>query len=283
MRRRSGARKAVKSQGNHASGQKPRESLPRRAALQQKLDRRTRELNEALEQQAATSEVLSIIRRSPADPQPVFDAIVQSAARLCDAIFSILYLCDDDHLRVAATNNFSPEATSVAELQQLNRPNRSSLGGRAILDRATVHVPDVLADPEYSRDLALAGGWRAVLAVPLLRDGKAVGSLNVGKTEPTPFSDRQVQLLKTFADQALIAIENVRLFDEVQARSRELAESLEQQTATAEVLKVISSSPAELEPIFNAMLANATRRINSSVSSRSTGRRSVPSRTSKSS
>jgi two-component system NtrC family sensor kinase len=283
MRRRSGARKAVKSQGNHASGQKPCESLPRRAALQQKLDRRTRELNEALEQQAATSEVLSIIRRSPADPQPVFDAIVQSAARLCDAIFSILYLCDNDHLRVAATNNFSPEATSVAELQQLNRPNRSSLGGRAILDRATVHVPDVLADPEYSRDLALAGGWRAVLAVPLLRDGKAVGSLNVGKTEPTPFSDRQVQLLKTFADQALIAIENVRLFDEVQARSRELAESLEQQTATAEVLKVISSSPAELEPIFNAMLANATRRINSSVSSRSTGRRSVPSRTSKSS
>jgi GAF domain-containing protein len=230
------------------------------ADLQEQLDRRTRELDEALQQQTATSEVLSIIRRSPADAQPVFDAIVQSAARLCNAIFSVVYLYDNDRLRVAATKNFTAEATSqIYELQELKRPDRSTVGGRTVSDRAIVHVPDVLEDPEYSRDFALAGGWRAVLGVPLLRDGQAVGAITVGKREPTPFSDQQIQLLKTFADQAVIAIENVRLFEAEQARRRELSEALEQQTATSEVLKVISSSPGELEPVFEAMLANAVR------------------------
>src|SRR5512139_4206947 len=222
--------------------------------------RLTRELEEALQQQTAASEVLSIIRRSPADAQPVFDAIVESAARLCGAIFSVVYLYEDDHVRIAATKNFTPEAaTQLNKLQQLKRPDRSHLSGRAILDRAIVHVPDVLNDPEYSREFALAGGWRAVLAVPLLRDGIPVGALSVAKKEPKPFSDRQIHLLQTFADQALIAIENVRLFEAEQQRTDELSESLEQQTATSEVLKVISSSPGELEPVFNAMLENATR------------------------
>ena len=227
--------------------------------LQEHLNQRTRELEEALEHQTATSEVLSIIRRSPADAQPVFDAIVQSAARLCDAIFSVVYLLDGENLRIAATQNFTPEATSqIQKLRQLKWPDRSHLGGRAILDRKIIHVPDVLTDPEYSRDFALAGGWRAVLAVPLLRDGIPVGALTVGKAEPKPFSDRQIQLLNTFADQALIAIENVRLFETEQQRTRELSESLEQQTATSEVLKVISSSPGDLQPVFDAILANAT-------------------------
>jgi GAF domain-containing protein len=156
-------------------------------------------------------------------------------------------------MRIAATSNFNSEATGrIHQIQELKRPERSHLAGRAILDRAIVHVQDVLADPEYSRELSLAGGWRAVLSVPLLREGAPVGALSVGKAEPTPFSDRQIRLLNTFADQALIAIENTRLLNE-------LRESLQQQTATADVLKVISSSPGELEPVFAALLENATR------------------------
>ena len=261
MQRHGGSEQPVKGQSaNRPEARNAPTAQVSTPDLQEQLDRRTRELEEALQQQTATSEVLSIIRRSPADAQPVFDAIVQSAARLCGAIFSVVYLCDGDRLRVAATKNWTREATSqLQQRQELKRPDRSHLGGRAILDRAVIHVPDVLADPEYSRELALAGGWRAVLAVPLLRDGKPVGALTVAKAEPIPFSDRQIQLLNTFADQALIAIDNVRLFEAEQQRTRELSESLEQQTATSEVLKVISSSPGELEPVFKAMLENAMR------------------------
>ena len=261
MQRRGGSGQPVKGQSaNRPKARNAPTAQVSTADLQEQLDRRARELEEALQQQTAANEVLSIIRRSPADAQPVFDAIVQSAARLCDAIFSVVYLCDGENLRIAATKNFTPEATGqLHQLQQLKRPDRSHLGGRAILDRAIIHVHDVLADPEYSHEFALAGGWRAVLAVPLLRDGIAVGAISVGKAEPTPFSDRQIQLLNTFADQALIAIDNVRLFEAEQQRTRELSESLEQQTATSEVLKVISSSPGELNPVFNAMLENAIR------------------------
>ena len=230
------------------------------ADLEQRLSQRTRELEEALQQQTAASEVLSIIRRSPADAQPVFEAIVQSAARLCGAIFSVVYLYENDHLRVVATKNFTIEATNqISKRQELRQINRSYVGGRAVLDRAVVHVPDVLEDPEYSREFALAGGWRAVLAVPLLHEGKSVGAITVGKAEPKAFSERQIQLLQTFADQAVIAIENVRLFDEVQARTRALSESLEQQTATADVLKVIAGSGGELALVFETMLENAVR------------------------
>src|SRR3974390_1532440 len=260
MQRRSGSGEPTKLRRGGPKARKASTARASTADLQDQLGRRTRELEEALQYQTATSEVLSIIRRSPADAQPVFDAIVQSAVRLCSAIFGVVYLYDGDRVRIAATNNFTPAATSqILELQQLKRPERTHLGGRAILDCKVIHVHDVLADPEYSRELALAGGWRAVLAVPLLREGKALGALSVGKAEPVPFSDRQIQLLNTFADQALIAIENVRLFGAEQQRTRELSESLEQQTATSEVLKVISSLSGELQPVFDAMLANATR------------------------
>src|SRR5262245_28336060 len=256
MQRRGGSGQSVK--GQRKIGPKARKAPTASvsgADLQELVDRCTRELDEALQQQTATSEVLSIIGRSPADAQPVFDAIVQSTARLCGAIFSAVFLWDGDRLRIAATKNLTPEATvQFHQLERVRRPDRSTIGGRAILDRAIVHIPDVLADPEYSQELARAGGWRAVLGVPLLHDGNPVGSLTVSKTEPVPFSDRQIQLLKTFADQAVIAIENVRLFEAQQARSRELSESLEQQTATSEVLKVIASSSGELQPVFEAML-----------------------------
>jgi len=260
MRRSRVASKPAKGRIHRASGRKPRKAPPRRASaadLQEQFDRRTHELDEALAHQTAADEVLSVISRSPANAQPVFDAIVQSAARLCGAIFSVIYLCDDDGIRIVATKNFTSDAINQVSFQQLKRLDRSYLGGRAILDRAIIHVPDVLADPEYSREFALAGGWRAVLSIPLLREGKAVGALAVGKAEPTRFSERQIQLLNTFANQAVIAIENVRLFEAERLRTRELSEALEQQTATSEVLEVISSSPGELGPVFHAMLRNA--------------------------
>jgi len=260
MRRQKSPRKAKKTSRppNTPKIRRPRSSVI--AVDETSAERLAREHRETLEQQAATNEVLRIIRRSPADAQPVFDAIVESASRLCGAIFSAVYLCKDDRFRIVATNNFSREATrQILEHGQWRKPDRSHIAGRAMLDRAIRHVPDVLADPEYSREWALAGGWRAVVAVPLLRDNKPLGVLSVSKAEPVPFSDWQIQLLNTFADQALIAIENVRLFEAERERTQELSEALDRQTATSEVLQVISSSPDELEPVFQAMLENATR------------------------
>jgi GAF domain-containing protein len=258
-------RKRAKVGGARAKTRRPKARKPNRRNIPkadlraqstpsgEKVARLTRERDEALQQQAATSEVLKIIRQSPANTQPVFDAIVESAALLSGAIFSVLYLYDGDRMSIGATSNFNIKAIGrIQEIQQLKRPERSHLAGRAILERSIVHVPDVLADPEYSRELAMVGGWRAVLSVPLLREGNPVGALSVGKAEPTAFSDRQVRLLQTFADQAVIAIENTRLLNE-------LRESLEQQTATSEVLQIISRSPGDLQPVFHAMLANAVQ------------------------
>src|SRR5262249_36675767 len=139
-------------------------------------------------------------------------------------------------------------------------PGRGSTAGRTLLERKPVHIHDVLADPEYELiDAARIGRVRTTLGVPLMREGMPIGTITLMRHEVRPFTDKQTELVETFADQAVIAIENVRLFDEVQARTRELSESLEQQTATSEVLRVISSSGSELEPVFRAMLANATR------------------------
>ena len=172
-------------------------------------------------------------------------------------------LYDGDRMDIAATTHFIQlaEAMSSASegIQELKRPERSHLAGRAILDRAIVHVRDVLADPEYSRELAIAGGWRAGLSAPLLRDGEPVGALSVAKAEPTPFSDRQIHLLSTFADQALIAIENVRLFEAEKQRTAELSEFLQQQTATADVLKVISRSTFDLQTVLDTLVEFAAR------------------------
>ena len=186
---------------------------------QDEIDRLTRELTEAREYQAATSEVLSIISRSPADAQPVFEAIAETAGRLCGSIFSNVQLYDGKQLWSAASRNFSPEARKFMKLRS-GPPGRWSVVGRAILDRDIVHLPDVREDPEYSSEYASQGGWRAALAVPIMRDGEPLGAIAVGKAEAGAYADSQVRLLKMFADQAVIAIENVRLFDEVSGAHR---------------------------------------------------------------
>jgi len=215
---------------------------------------RTRELSEALKYQMATSEVLNVINRSPTNVQPVFDAICESASRLCDAVFSVGWRYDGDLLHYAASHNFTPEVLDRIVGTYPKRPDRSVAAGRAILDGRIAHVPDMLADPAYAHELALAGNWRATIAVPMLCDGKPVGAISVGKAEAGPFTEQQMQLLTTFADQAVIAIENTRLFNETK-------EALERQTATADILKVIASSPSDVQPVFEAIATSANRLI----------------------
>jgi two-component system NtrC family sensor kinase len=220
------------------------------------------ELRESLQQQTATSEVLEVISRSTFDLQTVLDTLAESAVRLCAADRSVIRRRVGDTYPVAATYAFSPDER-VSREQHLRTPDRGSIFGRALIERRRIHVPDVLADPEYRQpDAATVAnviGVRAGLGVPLMREGNVIGVLTVVRNEARAFTQKQIELVETFADQAVIAIENVRLFDEVQARTREVTESLEQQTATSEVLRVISSSPGELEPVFQAMLKNAVR------------------------
>jgi GAF domain-containing protein len=216
------------------------------------------ELRESLQQQTATADVLKVISRSTFDLQTVLDTLVESAARLCEAERANIWRPSGDVYRVAAMFALSAEHEQTLKRLAI-RPGRDTITGRTLLEGKTVHIPDVLADPEYNSPVLRIGANRTVLGVPLLREGVPIGVLVVTRSTVRPFTDKQIELVETFADQAVIAIENVRLFDEVQARTRDLAESLEQQTATSEVLQVISSSPGELEPVFETMLANATR------------------------
>jgi GAF domain-containing protein/CheY-like chemotaxis protein len=217
------------------------------------------ELRESLQQQTATADVLKVISRSTFDLQAVLDTLVESAARLCDADKAFIFRREGTGYRLAANFGFAPDFKEYLE-QHLIEPSRHSLVGRTTLEGRAVHIPDVVADPEYTwREAIERGGFRTMLGVPLLRERVPIGVFQMTRSVVRPFTDKQIDLLTTFADQAVIAIENARLFEAEQARTRELAESLEQQTATSEVLKVISSSPGELKPVFQAMLENATR------------------------
>jgi GAF domain-containing protein len=217
------------------------------------------ELRESLQQQTATADVLKVISRSTFDLQIVLQTLVESAAGLCEAESAFIWRPDGEVYRLAANHGFSREFQEYMEQHPIT-PGRGTVTGRALLEGTAIQSPDVLADPEYTLlEGQRIGGYRTLLAVPLLREGTPIGVFALARNTVRPFADKQIELVTTFADQAVIAIENVRLFEEVQARTRELSASLEQQTATSEVLGVISSSPGELEPVFQTMLENATR------------------------
>jgi GAF domain-containing protein/anti-sigma regulatory factor (Ser/Thr protein kinase) len=220
------------------------------------------ELKKSLEQQTATSEILGVIASSPTDIQPVFDAIADSSMQLCGALFSSVYRFEGELIHMVAERNYPPAALEFSRQVFPAKPSRQLFVGRAILERSVVNIPDVQTDLEWRSDADLVGrtsGFRSALSVPILRGENPIGAITVWHPEVAPFTDKHVTLLKTFADQAVIAIENVRLFKELQERNRDLTVALEQQTATGEVLRVIASSPTELQPVLDTLLANAVK------------------------
>src|SRR6516225_7349336 len=240
-----------------------RRSAPRNSRKQHSTDVEpsvavlSRERDEALVQQRAIEEVLRIISASPAELQTVLEVVARSAARFCEADDVTIFELDGQDLRLAS------HWGSVAQDRDVRFPcTRGSVTGRAVLERKPFHVTDLQGEVKESPEgsaFARRMGHRTIAAAPLLHEGVAVGAITLRRTEVNPFTDKQIALLGTFAAQAVIAIENARLLNELRQRTDDLSESLEQQTATSEVLGVISSSPGDLEPVFEALLANAVR------------------------
>jgi signal transduction histidine kinase len=239
------------------------------ASLEQKVESRTRELaesnaelSEALEQQTATSEILGVISSAQTDVQPVFEAIAAKALQLCRGQTGAVYRFDGDRVHVAAAHSFSPEAIESLRRTFPMPPSRGGAAARAVLSQAIVYVPDIRDDPEYGlQALANAVGYLSVLAVPMLHESKPIGAISVTAAEPAAFSRRQIELLKTFADQAVIAIENVRLFQELQARTRDLARSVEELRALGEVGQAVNST-LDLETVLDTIVARAAQLSN---------------------
>jgi hypothetical protein len=240
-RRRKSSRKPAKAQQRIKAkrGVVPKSARSRRLSVSkdtQVTRLAARELAEAREQQAATSEILRVIRSSPNNAQPVFDTIAANAVRLCGARMGAVHLFDGKSVDIVAFHNFPPEAVEVLRRMYPRPPQIDQASGRAILSRAVAQIEDMPADPEYTSEVTIAGRWRSILAVPMFRDGDPIGAIVITRSEAGRFAEGHIDLLKTFADQAAIAIDNVRLFQAEQQRTHELTAALEQQTATSEVL-----------------------------------------------
>ena len=227
--------------------------------LLNELRQRTADLTESLEQQTATAEVLGVISRSKFELQPILQSVVDTAMRLCRADQAIIYRPQSGTYRFAAGHSTVPEYLEI-EKQTTIVPGHGTVVGRAALTRQVARVDDPLADPLYEKkDDARVGGVRSMIGVPLMRDGEPIGVIGLARNRVEPFTDHEIELVTTFADQAVIAIENVRLFEAEQQRTRELTESLQQQSATADVLKVISRSPFDLQTVLDTLVESAAR------------------------
>ncbi len=229
------------------------------ARLFGELEARNRELGESLEQQTATSEVLQVISSSPTALEAVYDVILDRITRLCEADIAALFLYDGEVLSAAASRGTTPRFAEHLRRSR-PRPSHETTTRLAALERRPVHVADLLNDPEFAprpRDLYEVENVRTVLSVPMLQEDRLIGVLTTWRREVRPFADRQVALLQTFADQAVIAIENARLFTQLGARNRDLTEALAQQTATGEILRTISSSPTDIQPVFDTIVRSA--------------------------
>jgi two-component system NtrC family sensor kinase len=218
-----------------------------------------RALTEALEQQTATSEVLKVIGRSTFDLRPVFETLAENAVRLCAAEQVTIFRFDGQLLRAVVTHNLPPAQREFLERNPI-APGRHSGAGRAALERRTIHIHDIQTDREYTYGSGQLP-FRTLLAIPMFRANELLGTISIQRDKVSPFTDSQIALMETFADQAVIAIENVRLFTELQEKNRALTEAhaqvtetLEQQTATSEILRVISSSPNDEQPVFDSIV-----------------------------
>jgi GAF domain-containing protein len=245
-RKRGNAPKAVRNRGVSIAGQ---ETV---------VARLTHERDEALEQLSAASEVLKVISSSPGDLESVFEAILENATRICDAKFGTLFRYDGELFHRVASIGTPPALVEFVEKRGSFKPETSVRLGRLLQRKEVYHTVDELSEPEPGPP-AKYGGARSVVRVPMLKDNEVVGAIIIYRQEVHPFTDKQIALVQNFAAQAVIAIENTRLLNELRQRTDDLTESLEQQTATSEVLKVISSSPGEIELVFEAMLTNAIR------------------------